>query len=464
MLPVAADGTCRAPESSAKTNRMKQHAKRVIAFYLPQYHPFPENDRWWGAGFTEWRNVVKARPLFRGHYQPHLPADLGFYDLRVPEVRQQQAALAERYGLSGFCYYHYWFNGHRLMQRPVEEMLASGKPDFPFMLCWANENWTRAWDGGEQEVLIRQEYSEEDDRAHIRYLLDEVFRDPRYIRVDGKPVFAVYRSALFPDIRRTIEVWREEAAARGVELYLCRVESFNAAGREELAVGFDAAIEFQPFTPAMTDFWEHRPWRQKLMYHLLAGIILFALAGSRKEQSEGSRQTGAQSRSRFRKGLVICLLAGIFGPMINFAFVYGAPLQQQAVALGADPVYAGNAVWSVALTAGFLINAAECIRLFRRNRTWKHYASRRVPGITLAAVAGIVWYMSIMLYGMGGNRMGEAGASVGWAVMQSVAIIAGNAAGICSGEWRATTRHAQWPMAAGLCCLVLGVVILSRGL
>ena len=224
MLPVAADGTCRAPESSAKTNRMKQHAKRVIAFYLPQYHPFPENDRWWGAGFTEWRNVVKARPLFRGHYQPHLPADLGFYDLRVPEVRQQQAALAERYGLSGFCYYHYWFNGHRLMQRPVEEMLASGKPDFPFMLCWANENWTRAWDGGEQEVLIRQEYSEEDDRAHIRYLLDEVFRDPRYIRVDGKPVFAVYRSALFPDMRRTIEVWRGGGRPRRGTLSLPRGE------------------------------------------------------------------------------------------------------------------------------------------------------------------------------------------------------------------------------------------------
>ena len=242
--------------------------KRVIAFYLPQYHPFPENDRWWGRGFTEWRNVTKARPLFRGHYQPHLPADLGFYDLRVAEVREQQAAMAAEAGLAGFCYYHYWFNGHQLMQRPLEEVLASGKPDFPFMLCWANENWTRAWDGGEKEILIRQNYSEEDDRAHIRYLLDHVFCDPRYIRVDGKPVFAVYRSTLFPDMWRTIAVWREEAAARGTELYLCRVESFDAAGAKHLSAGFDAAIEFQPFTPRMTEYWEHRPWTQRLLYHL----------------------------------------------------------------------------------------------------------------------------------------------------------------------------------------------------
>ena len=119
--------------------------KRIIAFYLPQYHPFSENDEWWGKGFTEWRNVVKARPLYHGHYQPHLPADLGFYDLRVPEVRQQQADMARMYGINGFCYYHYWFNGHQLMERPLEEVLSSGNPDFPFMLCWANENWTRAW-------------------------------------------------------------------------------------------------------------------------------------------------------------------------------------------------------------------------------------------------------------------------------------------------------------------------------
>ena len=183
---------------------MKGPKKRVIAFYLPQYHPFPENDRWWGRGFTEWRNVTKARPLFRGHYQPHLPADLGFYDLRVAEVREQQAAMAAEAGLAGFCYYHYWFNGHQLMQRPLEEVLASGKPDFPFMLCWANENWTRAWDGGEKEILIRQDYSEEDDRAHIRYLLDHVFCDPRYIRVDGKPVFAVYSSFLQRAFDQTI--------------------------------------------------------------------------------------------------------------------------------------------------------------------------------------------------------------------------------------------------------------------
>ena len=153
--------------------------KRIIAFYLPQYHPFPENDEWWGKGFTEWRNVVKARPLYRGHYQPHLPADLGFYDLRVPEVRQQQADMARMYGINGFCYYHYWFNGHQLMERPLEEMLSSGNPDFPFMLCWANENWTRAWDGGSRHILIAQNYSEEDDRAHIRYLLDNVFSDSR---------------------------------------------------------------------------------------------------------------------------------------------------------------------------------------------------------------------------------------------------------------------------------------------
>src|SRR3984893_4652528 len=141
------------------TSESRPSATRVIACPLPQYDPIPENDEWWGKGFTEWTNVAQARPLFKGHYQPHLPADLGFYDLRLPEVREAQAELARRYGIHGFCYYHYWFNGRRILERPFTDVLASGKPDFPFCLCWANENWTRVWDGGEEHVLLQQHYN-----------------------------------------------------------------------------------------------------------------------------------------------------------------------------------------------------------------------------------------------------------------------------------------------------------------
>src|SRR5215467_8332153 len=175
---------------------------RLIAFYLPQFHPISGNDQWWGKGFTEWRNVVRGRPLFPGHYQPHLPADLGFYDLRVPEIRQAQADLAQEYGIHGFCYYHYWFNGRRLLQRPFEEILASGKPDFPFCLCWANENWTRTWDGGDDQILLAQNYSDEDDLTHIKSLIP-AFRDKRYIRVNGKPVLLVYRTTSLPNPSET---------------------------------------------------------------------------------------------------------------------------------------------------------------------------------------------------------------------------------------------------------------------
>jgi lipopolysaccharide biosynthesis protein len=218
---------------------------RAIAFYLPQFHPIPENDEWWGQGFTEWRNVAKARPLFPGHYQPHLPGDLGFYDLRVPEVREAQASLARQHGISGFCYYHYWFNGRRVLERPFAEVLASGKPDFPFCLCWANENWTRVWDGGGKNVLLQQHYSAEDDLAHIRSLIPAL-ADPRYIRVDGRPLLLVYRTELLPEPARTAERWRAEASKAGIgDLYLARVENF-VSGIDPASIGFDAAVEFAP--------------------------------------------------------------------------------------------------------------------------------------------------------------------------------------------------------------------------
>ncbi len=192
---------------------------RLLAFYLPQFHPIPENDEWWGRGFTEWTNVTRARPLFPGHYQPQLPADLGFYDLRLPESRLAQAELARAHGIGAFCYYHYWFNGRRILQRPFDEMLSSGQPDFPFCLCWANENWTRAWDGMEREVLLGQRYSAEDDLDHIRWLCN-AFADPRYLRINGRPLFLVYRIEDLPDPAATAERWRAEARALGIgELY-----------------------------------------------------------------------------------------------------------------------------------------------------------------------------------------------------------------------------------------------------
>ncbi|NJP10528.1 MAG: glycosyl hydrolase [Leptolyngbyaceae cyanobacterium RU_5_1] len=219
---------------------------KLIAFYLPQYHPIPENDTWWTKGFTEWTNVTKATPQFPGHYQPHLPADLGFYDLRLPEVRQAQAELAKAYGIDGFCYYHYWFNGRRLLERPFSEVLESGEPDFPFCLCWANEDWTRAWDGRSRDILVGQNYCEADDRDHIRSLAD-AFRDRRYIRIHGKPLFLVYRAARIPDPLKATSVWREEAQRLGIgELYLCKVESFPEEHGDPTVTGFDAAIEFQP--------------------------------------------------------------------------------------------------------------------------------------------------------------------------------------------------------------------------
>lgn len=191
---------------------------RTIAFYLPQFHPIPENDEWWGKGFTEWTNVAKAKPLFKDHYQPKLPAELGFYDLRVPEVREQQAELARQYGVEGFCYWHYWFgNGKRILERPFNEVLESGKPDFPFCLAWANETWTGIWHGLTNEILIEQTYpGREDYIDHFNNLL-KAFKDKRYMRVEDKPIFVVYRPNAIPDIKLFVETFQQQAIENGLK-------------------------------------------------------------------------------------------------------------------------------------------------------------------------------------------------------------------------------------------------------
>ena len=189
---------------------------RLLAFYLPQFHPIPENDEWWGRGFTEWTNVAKARPLFRGHYQPRLPADLGFYDLRVAEVREAQADLARGAGIEGFVYYHYWFGGKRLLERPFVEVVASGRPDFPFCVCWANQTWSGIWHGAPNRVLMEQTYpGEKDNEKHFMALLD-AFHDRRHVRVDGRPLFMIYSPLEVPEVHRFIGQWRELADKNGL--------------------------------------------------------------------------------------------------------------------------------------------------------------------------------------------------------------------------------------------------------
>lgn len=239
---------------------------RVIALYLPQFHPIPENDEWWGKGFTEWTNVKKAKPLCKGHVQPRVPADLGYYDLRDPETRERQAELAREAGIEGFCYYHYWFgNGRQLLERPFNEVLASGKPDFPFCLCWANHDWTnKSWKKGNTQksgsMIMQMQYSEEDHINHFYNILP-AFRDKRYITVDGKPLFAVWAPRNIPNGKRFVELWQNLAKQNGLpgihfvgytanankklpngKLSLYETNKASAFYQSVLDIGYDAVI------------------------------------------------------------------------------------------------------------------------------------------------------------------------------------------------------------------------------
>ena len=220
-------------------------APQVVAFVLPQFHAIAENSAWWGEGFTEWRNVRRATPQFRDHDQPRVPMGRKYYDLRVLDTQSWQCELARAHGVSGFCYYHYWFNGKRLLEQPVDLLLERGIPDFPFCLAWANEPWTRAWDGGDREVLMPQTYGGAADwRVHFDRLL-KAFVDPRYMRHGGKPVFLVYRSASIVDCAGMFDYWRKWAVDSGLPgLHLVQMlTGFEADTRHGL---FDATVDFEP--------------------------------------------------------------------------------------------------------------------------------------------------------------------------------------------------------------------------
>jgi Glycosyltransferase WbsX len=232
-------------------------AARLIAFYLPQFHPIPENDLWWGKGFTEWTNVAKARPLYRGHYQPRVPADLGFYDLRVPEVRAAQAEMARSAGIEGFCYWHYWFAGKRLLERPFNEVLRLKEPDFPFCLGWANQTWTGTWHGAPNRVLIEQTYPGRADYEKHFYAVLEAFHDPRYIRVRGKPLFVIFNPGDLPQKAEFTEFWQSLAERNGLPgIHFVSHVAYRKQPYDYLADGFAGGIAADTFGVYCLKAWQ----------------------------------------------------------------------------------------------------------------------------------------------------------------------------------------------------------------
>lgn len=231
---------------------------KLIAFYLPQYHEIPENNAFWGQGFTEWTNVKKAEPLFKGHHQPRLPTELGFYDLNDDLVRHKQAELARQYGIDAWCYYYYRFNGKRLLEMPLNRHFEDKSLNMPFLICWANENWTRTWDGNSRDILIKQEHNFEDDLNFIKEV-SPMLIDSRYIKIDNKPVILIYRPELWKNIKETVSIWRGYIKKNyGLEIYLVRALAFKESRKptNPKDIGFDASYQYPPFGTNSVHFKE----------------------------------------------------------------------------------------------------------------------------------------------------------------------------------------------------------------
>lgn len=241
---------------------------KIFAFYLPQFHSIPENDEWWGKGFTEWRNVALSKPRFRGHDQPRIPEALGFYDLKAIDIHHQQAKLAKENGIDGFCYYHYWFNGKTLLETPLEVIRDNTSIDVKYMICWANENWTRRWDGKDQQVLIAQNYEDYNPNAHFLHML-KYFKDERYEKIDNKPVFVLYRANQIENLGEMIDVWDRMAIENGFQgIYFIAVSTTNIQDQRAISLGVKRIIDFQPSKnhPA-------RGLNAKFLHYIASGVL-----------------------------------------------------------------------------------------------------------------------------------------------------------------------------------------------
>ncbi len=300
-----------------QVSRNEHPRPKLIAFFLTQFHPTPENDRWWGKGFTEWTNVTKAAPLFDNHYQPHLPTDLGFYDLRLRETRHDQIRLAKQYGIDGFCYHYYWFSGTRILNQPLDAMLTDPESDMPFCLCWANENWTRRWDAAEHEMLIAQKYLPGDDLNFIKSLIP-FFKDPRYIKLNGAPFLIVYRPQHLPDANKSIAVWREYCRSMGIENI--HVAAALTHGNEDYAkFGCDSGVEFPPHNhktiPINEQVRWHAPFTGTLMEY---GAVVRSFIERSYPQSTVFRTVFPSWDNTARAGS--CALIVLNGTPANFEY------------------------------------------------------------------------------------------------------------------------------------------------